>query len=147
MSVVLQFGLTPKRRPLSSGRSVLIAALDVGTSKVVCLIGKLRPHPPQDILRRRTHTVQIVGFGHTVARGMKAGAVVDLAEAEQAIRQAIDLAERSAKLQLESVVVSVGGGRPQSELVSGSVKVTGKAVSERDIARVLTAGSRHLARP
>ena len=147
MSVVLQFGLTPKPKPLSAGRSALVAALDVGTSKVVCLIGKLRPHPPQDILRRRTHTVEIVGFGHTVARGMKAGAVVDLAEAEQSMRQAIDLAERSAKLQLESVVVSVGGGRPQSELISGSVKVAGTAVSEEDIARVLTAGSRHLARP
>jgi cell division protein FtsA len=147
MSVILQFGLTPKPKPLSASRSALVAALDVGTSKVVCLIGKLRPHPPQDILRRRTHTVQIVGFGHTLARGMKAGAVVDLTAAEQAMRQAIDLAERSAKLQLESVVVSVGGGRPQSELISGSVKVAGKTVSEQDIARVLTAGSRHLARP
>ena len=128
MSVVLQFGVTPKTKPLPAGRSALIGALDVGTSKIACLIGKLRPHPPQDILRRRTHTVQIVGFGHTVARGMKAGAVVDLAQAEQAMRQAIDLAERSAKLQLESVVVSVGGGRPQSELISGSVKVAGKAL-------------------
>jgi cell division protein FtsA len=147
MSVVLQFGLTPKPKPLSASRSALVAALDVGTTKVVCLIGKLKPHPPQDILRRRTHTVKIVGFGHTLARGMKAGAVVDLTAAEQAMRQAIDLAERSAKLQLESVVVSVGGGRPQSELISGSVKVAGKAVSEHDIARVLTAGSRRLARP
>ena len=35
-----------------------------------------------------------MGFGHTLARGMKAGAVIDLAEAEQAVRQALDLAER-----------------------------------------------------
>jgi cell division protein FtsA len=147
MSVVLQFGFTPKPKPLSAGRSALVAALDAGTSKVVCLIGKLKPHPPQDILRRRTHTVEIMGFGHTVARGMKAGAVVDLGEVEQAMRQAIDLAERSAKLQLESVVVSIGGGRPQSERISGSVKLAGTSVSEQDIARVLTAGSRHLARP
>jgi cell division protein FtsA len=147
MSVVLQFGRTPKTKPLSPGRSALIGALDVGTSKVVCLIARLKPHAAQDILRRRTHAVEVVGFGHTVARGIKSGTVVDLAEAEQAMRQAIDLAERSAKMQLESVVVSIAGGRPASELISASVKVTGKTVAEQDIARVLTAGSQHLARP
>jgi cell division protein FtsA len=147
MSVVLQFGRTPKTKPLAIGRSALIGALDVGTSKVVCVIARLKPHPAQDILRRRTHSIEIVGFGHTVARGMKAGAVVDLGEAEQAMRQAIDLAERAAKMQLESVVVSVAGGKPGSERVSASVKVMGKTVSDGDIARVLTAGSQHLARP
>src|SRR5947209_5370370 len=147
MSVVLQFGVTPKTKPLPAGRSALIGALDVGTSKIACLIGKLRPHAPQHVLRRRTHTVEIIGLGHTLARGMKAGAVVDLAAAEQAMRQAIDLAERSAGLQLDSVVVSVAGGRPGSELISASVKVTGKTIGDGDIARVLRAGSQHLARP
>src|SRR5438552_1317170 len=79
----LEHGLTPKTRPLSPRRSALVAALDVGTSKVACLIARLRPQPPQDVLRRRSHTVEVVGFGHTLARGMKAGAVVDLADAEE----------------------------------------------------------------
>ena len=78
MSSVLQFGLTPKTKPLSPKRSALIAALDVGTSKIACLIARLRPQTPQRCLRRRTHAIEVVGFGHTVARGMKAGAVVDL---------------------------------------------------------------------
>jgi cell division protein FtsA len=147
MSAVVQFSLTPKTKPLPPERSAVIAALDVGTSKIVCLIGRLRPHAPRDILHRRTHSVEVIGFGHTVARGIKAGGVVDLAEAEQAIRQAIDVAERSAKMQLDSVLVGVSGGKPASELISASVKVTGKTVSEADIARVLRAGSRHLARP
>ena len=76
---------------------------------------------------------------------MKAGAVIDLAAAEAAIRQAVDLAERAAKLQLEAVVVSVSAGRPGSELMSASVDVAGSAVSDGDIARVLSAGSRHSA--
>jgi cell division protein FtsA len=147
MSVVLQFGHTPKTRPLSPKRSALIAALDIGTSKIVCLIARLKPQAPQDILRRRTHRIEVIGFGHTLARGMKSGTVVDLAEAEQAMRQATDLAERTAKMQLESVVVSITGGKPHSELISAAVNLTGKTVTDADIARVLAAGSQHLARP
>lgn len=144
---ILQHGLTPKMKPLSPKRSALIAALDVGTSKVACLIGRLKPNATRDTLRRRSHSIEVLGFGHTSARGMKAGAVIDLAAAEAAIRQAVDLAERSAKLQLEAVVVSVSAGRPGSELISASVDVAGSAVSDGDIARVLSAGSRHSARP
>jgi cell division protein FtsA len=142
----LQLGLTPKMKPLSPKRSALIAALDVGTSKVACLIGRLKPRQSQDVLPQRSHSIDVLGFGHTLARGIKAGAVVDLAEAEAAVRQAVDAAERAAKMQLHSVVVSVSAGRPASELFSASVEVAG-SISERDIARVLAAGRRHSARP
>ena len=54
---ILQHGLTPKMKPLSPKRSALIAALDVGTSKVACLIARLKPNPRRDILRRRTHSI------------------------------------------------------------------------------------------
>ena len=67
--------LTPKTKPLSPKRSAMIAALDVGTSKVACLIARLRPYTAQDALRRRTHSIEVIGFGHTLARGMKAGVV------------------------------------------------------------------------
>jgi cell division protein FtsA len=142
----LAFGLTPKMKPLPLKRSVMVAALDVGTSKIACMIGRLKPRKPQDTLRGRTHSVDIVGFGHTIARGMKGGAVIDLADAEAAVRQCADLAERTAKMQLDSVVVAVSAGRPASELISASIEVTGSTIGERDIARVLTAGSRHSAR-
>jgi len=142
----LQFGLTPKMKPLPPNRSVLVAALDVGTSKIACLIGRLKPRPPQDVLRLRSHSIDVVGFGHTLARGMKSGGVIDLAEAEAAVRQCADLAERSAKMQLDAVVVSVSAGRPASELISASIEVAGSAIGDRDIARVLTAGSHHSVR-
>jgi len=144
---VLQFGLTPKAKPVSPKRSALVAALDVGTSKVACLIARLKPQPAQDVLRHRSHTVEVIGFGHTYARGIKSGAVVDMQAAEEALRQAIDVAERSAKLQLESVMVSISAGKPASELMSASVTVNGSTVANHDIARVMAAGSRHSARP
>ncbi len=142
----LQYGLTPKMKPLAANRSAKIAVLDVGTSKVACLIGRLKPRPPADVLRGRTHSVHIIGFGHTVARGMKAGTVTDLSEAETAVRQAVDLAERSAKLQLQSAIVSVSSGRPSSELISASIDVASSAISDREITRVLSAGSRYSVR-
>ncbi len=147
MSAALQFGLTPKTKPLSPRRSAMIAALDVGTSKIACLIARLKPHPPQDVLRRRSHSIEVIGFGHTLARGMKAGAVTDLMEAEQAVRQALDLAERTAGMQLKSVVVSLSAGKPASELMTATVNVAGKTVSDGDITRVLSAGSQHSVRP
>ena len=51
----LQLGLTPKMKPLPPKRSVLVAALDVGTSKIACLIGRLKPRPPQELTRLRRH--------------------------------------------------------------------------------------------
>jgi len=146
MSAALQFALTPKMKPLPPKRSMLVAALDVGTSKIACMIGRLKPRPMPEGLRQRSHSVDIVGFGHTVARGMKAGNVIDLADAEVALRQCANLAERTAKLELNSVVVSVSAGRPASDRISASVDVAGTAIGERDIGRVLTAGSRHSVR-
>ena len=56
---------TPKTRPMAQKRTALVASLDVGTSKIACLIGRLKPRPTQDVLRLRTHSVDVIGFGHT----------------------------------------------------------------------------------
>ena len=141
----LHYGVTPKMRPLSRKRPAVVAALDIGTSKVACLVARLKPYGPQEVLRRRTHVVELLGLGHTGARGMKAGGVVDLAEVEQVLRQTIDVAERNASVQLESVVLSVSAGRLASECYAACVNVGG-TVSEGDIGRVLAAGSRHSVR-
>jgi cell division protein FtsA len=138
----LHYGIAPKMKPISPRRSALVAALDIGSSKVACLIARLRPHPPQQVLTRRSHAVEVVGFGHTVARGTKAGAVVDLAQAEEAIRVAVDAAERMASVEIDSVVLCISAGRLASELFTAEIDVAGSAVSEGDIARVLAVGSR-----
>ena len=143
----LHDGLTPKMKPISPRRSAIVAALDIGTSKVVCLIARLRPQTPSDVLRRRSHAIEVIGIGHCEARGMKGGAVVNLAEAEAAVRHAVDLAEREASVQLESAVVAVSSGRLTSELYAATINVAGPAVTEHDVARVLTAGSHHSVRP
>jgi len=142
----LHYGLAPKMKPVSPKRPALVAALDVGTSKTVCMIARLEPHPPREVLRRRSHGIEILGLGHVEARGMKSGHVADLAAAEQAIRRAVDLAERSASVQLESVAVSVSAGRLSSESFNASIDIAGGKVGDADIARVLAAGSHHSTR-
>ena len=143
---VLRFGVTPKMKPVSPKRACVVAGLDIGTSKIVCMIARLEPQAPQDVLRRRTHGVRILGFAHTAASGMKAGTVVDLNEAEAMARQAISIAETQAGVQLESVVVSLSGGRLGSERFVANVELTGGAVTDNDISRVLSAASRHSVR-
>ena len=143
---VLRFGVTPKMRPVSPTKAAVVAGLDIGTSKIVCLIARLEPQAPQDVLRRRSHGVRILGFAHTAAGGMKAGTVVDLNEAEAMARQAIDIAENMAGVQLDSVVVSMSGGRLGSERFVANVELSGGAVTDGDIARVLGAASRHSVR-
>jgi cell division protein FtsA len=143
---VLRFGLTPKMRPVSPRRAAVVAGLDIGTSKIVCLIARLEPQAPQDVLRRRSHGVRLLAFAHTAASGMKAGSVVDLVEAEHVVRQAIDIAESMAGVQLESVVVSMSGGRLGSESIVANIDLAGRAVTEADIGRVLAAASRHSVR-
>jgi cell division protein FtsA len=142
----LHYGLAPKMKPVSPKRRALVAALDLGTSKVVCLIARLQPQSPREALRRRSHSVEIIGLGHVEAAGMKAGNVTNLDQAENAIRHAVELAEQSASVQLESVAVSVAGGRLSSERYSASVNVAGPTVSDGDIARLLSAGNRHSVR-
>src|SRR5260370_38678821 len=96
----LHFALTPKMKPLPGNRSVLVAALDIGTSKIACLIGRLRPRPPQEGSPLRSHSVEVVGFGHTLARAMKAGTVIDLAQAEAAVRQCPDSPRRPPRMDV-----------------------------------------------
>ena len=138
----LNYGLTPKMRPIAPRKTALVAALDIGTSKIACIIARLRPHPPQQMLPRRSHAIEVIGFGHTRARGTKAGGVVNLAEAEGSIRHAVDAAERMAGLEIESVVLSISAGRLGSALFAAEIDIAGAAVSAGDIARVLAAGRR-----
>ena len=146
MSNVVRFGLTPKMKPVSPRRAAVVAALDVGTSKVACLIARLEPQPPQEVLRRRSHGVRVLGFAHTAAAGMKGGGVVDLVEAEQMIGNAIEIAENGARVQLQSVVVSLSGGRLGSQRFIADIALAGGAVTDSEITRVLAAASRHSVR-
>ena len=52
---------TPKTRPMAK-RTALVASLDIGTSKIACMIARLKPCPPNDALRGRSHAVELIGY-------------------------------------------------------------------------------------
>src|ERR1700754_2597813 len=134
---------TPKTRPVDHKRTALVASLDVGTSKIACMIARLKPSPASDALRGRTHAVELIGYSQIQSGGVKAGGVVDLAECEQAIRQAVALAERMAKVRVESVLLSVAGGRLQGQLIEAAADIRGNTVTPADISRVTSTGMHH----
>jgi len=78
---------------------------------------------------RPNHAVELIGYSQIQSRGVKAGAVVDLAECEQAVRHAVALAERMAKVRVESVLLSVSGGRLHGQLVEAASDIKGGAVT------------------
>lgn len=147
MSGAFPYGVVPKMRSLPPRKSVIVSALDVGTSKVACLVARLRPIEAGDALPDRSHMVELIGIGHQRSRGVKGGKIVDMEAAERAIRLAVDAAERMAGVQIESVIVSVSAGRLASETFHAEIPIAGKPVEDRDVKRVLQAGCAHSVRP
>ncbi len=138
MSGIL-YGMTPKMRPPSARRSTVLAALDLGTTKVSCVIARLEPDAAEG--RGLTHRCRVLGIGHQRARGLKGGVIIDMEEAERTIRAAIDAAERMAGLQVESVVVAITGGRLGSRHFMAEVGTGGRAIKDRDVERAMSAAT------
>lgn len=122
-----------------------LAVLDVGTSKICCLIAKKAP-----VSGRKAKTgggaFEVIGIGHHRAEGLKGGVVVHMDSAEHSIRAAIDQAERAAGITVEQVRLAVTCGRLKSDRFSVGVTLAGPAVENQDIARALAAGREYAAR-
>jgi cell division protein FtsA len=125
-----------------AGRSGIVTVLDVGSSKVCCVIARLKPREEGPILRGRTHEVQVIGIGHQKSHGVKSGVIVDLDRAEHAVRLAVDAAERMAGLTVESLIVNLTAGRLRSESYTATINLGGHEADAADIRRVLAAGAR-----
>lgn len=132
----------PRIRLLSDRRTRVISILDVGTTKVTCLIARLKPRIESEILPGRTHEIEVIGIGHQRSRGVKSGVVVDLEAAEKSIRYCVDAAERMAGLTIETLIVSVTAGRLKSLRGKAELSTNGAAASAGDVKRVLGLAAR-----
>jgi len=139
--------LAPRLRQIPTRKSVLLSVLDIGASKIVCLIARLTPMEPSGALRGRTHRCKVLGVGHQRSIGVKGGAVVDLQSAEHAARLAIDAAERMAGVEVGGVIVNMSGGRLASRRRGADAALRGKIVAEHDVQRVLEAAALTNAEP
>jgi len=112
------------------GRSGLVGVLDIGSTKIVCLIGGQEPDG----------SLRVAGFGWHRGKGVRGGGIVDLEEARHAIRAAVGQAEDMAVTSLREVVVNLSCGQPESRLLNVQWPVGGRPVEEADIRRVMAEG-------
>jgi len=126
----------------ASVRSGIVTVLDVGSSKICCIIARLLPCEENRALRHRTHRIKVIGIGHQKSQGVKSGVIVDLDRAEQAMRLAVDAAERMAGLTVDSLIVNLSAGRLKSGSASATINLGGHETTQSDINRVLAAGAR-----
>ena len=112
-------------------RNSLIVALDIGTSKICCLIGS-----PGD-----SDSIRVAGIGHHASRGIRAGTIVDMDAAEESITAAVHAAERMAGETARNVVVGIAGGLPSSRLVDMQTALNGGPVRDADLRRLLYNGT------
>jgi len=111
------------------GRPQTFAVLDIGSSKVACFIGHAETNGG----------VRVAGVGHQSSRGVRCGAVVDLDEAETAVRAAVEQAERMAGEAVSRVTVNLSAAQPRSHRIAVEGPLSDREVSDRDLKRLLSA--------
>ncbi len=110
--------------------SRMIVGLDIGTSKVVALVGEIGADGE----------LEIVGIGSHPSRGLKKGVVVNIESTVQSIQRAIEEAELMAGCQIHSVFAGIAGNHIRSLNSHGIVAIRDREVAQADIERVLDAG-------
>ncbi len=118
------------KRPLARTRDNLIAALDVGSSKICCFIAALEDGGEP----------KVVGIGHQVSRGVKGGTVVDMEATQGAILNTVHAAEQMAGETIDRVLVNLSGGYPASFSLGVEVSIAGHEVGDADLRHVLANG-------
>ncbi len=105
----------------------LIVALDIGTSKVVCLVAELAPDG----------TLAILGMGGHESKGLKKGVVVNIEATVSAIQRALEEAELMADCKIASAFVGIAGSHIRSFNSTGMVAVKEREVSTLDVERAI----------
>ena len=107
----------------------LIVGLDIGTSKVVAIVGEVTVEGDIDI----------IGIGTQPSRGLKKGVVVNIESTVQSIQRAVEEAELMAGCQIRSVYAGIAGSHIRSINSHGIVAIKEKEVTAADVARVIDA--------
>ena len=114
-------------------RGSLLAALDIGSTKIACFIGRVVDDEG---------TFEILGVGHHASAGIKSGTITDLAQAEAAIRHTVHAAENMAAnvmkgYPLREVVVNLPGVHALSHAHTADVQIAGHEITDNDVRRAL----------
>lgn len=104
-----------------------ITVLDIGTSKVVCLVAEI------DYL----NNAKIIGVGHQIAKGIGTdGVIADIKVLETSVISAISAAEKSSNFSIEDIYVNFSGNRLQSIYKTIEIDISGGEVTDKDVSRI-----------
>ena len=107
----------------------LIVGLDIGTSKVVAIVGEISP----------SDEIEIIGIGSCRSRGLKKGVVVNIESTVHSIQRAIEEAELMSGCEIHSVYTGIAGSHIRSLNSHGIVAIRDNEVSLSDVDRVIDA--------
>ena len=122
----------------------VVAILDVGTSKIACLVLRFDGEAPLSDEGEIGSLAgqsgfRVIGAATTRSRGVKFGEINAMAETERAIRTALQGAQKMAGIRVDHVIACFSGGDPRSYGLDACIALDGEAVGEEDVARVLAA--------
>jgi cell division protein FtsA len=121
----------------------VVAILDVGTSKIACLVLKFDGEgvPREDGMGSLAGQSQfrVIGAATTRSRGVRFGEIDAIPETERAIRTAVQAAQKMANVRVDHVIACFSGARPRSYGLAGEITLAAGQVSEQDVGRVLAA--------
>jgi len=116
-------------------RAPLVAAVDLGATKVSCFI--LKP----DGVQKLDRTVTVAGAGYVASRGVRGASIVNMEDAANAIAQAVERAEAAAGVSVTGVTVATAGGQIASTRVTANVALGARPVSDDDLTRCIAAAA------
>ena len=115
----------------SFNRLTTVAALDIGSSKVCCIIAKIS----------RDKRINVVGYGYNASKGIKNGIITDINQATLSVCNAVETAEQMANERIDRVIVNVSGDKIKSVIKSASISINkNRPISEVDINKVIEKG-------
>lgn len=122
----------------------VIAILDVGTSKIACLIlrfdGLEEPGDYDGVGSMAGQSnFRVIGAATTRSRGVRFGEIAVMNETERAIRTAVQAAQKMANVRVDHVIACFSGAEPRSYGLAGEIELQDSVVTEQDVARVLAA--------
>lgn len=111
----------------------LIVGLDIGTTKICCIVADLQPDGRLDI----------IGIGSHPSRGLRKGVVIDIDSTVESMRMAVEAAEMMAGVEIRMVYAGIAGGHIKSGNSNGVVATKEGEVNASDVQRVLDAARAH----
>lgn len=116
-------------KPVKAARiGQAIASLDIGSSKITCLIGRYDPSSRAGF--------SFLGGGRQQSRGFNGGSITDMEALERSIRLAVEDAERQAGEQIEQVVLGITGPKVSCEFVASLTDMGGREVTQKDLKKL-----------